>query len=550
MTKNKHLLPAIYPAILLYMNAAAFFFGIIYLLRPRETFIWNIFGYLMLITLFGNIGLSVWKESPVIPGRLYLFLSAAFMSGVFILNTLVSIDPENFSSQSRIAHGLILALFGLGGIMAYQSHVNPIPSNNGLAEEKKTGNSMAQIPKNIAIILLSAILYFGLYLAVNLLKVSKVGTLEPFISEYALFLAVIFLSIGVLIVQLLDKAKYYFYYSIVLTVTIFIFLVFLLPLAFLPATLKNAENDFAAAFGDEYKANPIFKGNQYRQLPFSMAEYFFGIPSNHYLLTKDVVFYEGMEGVDQGLKLAFDVYTPSQGQQVNGYPVLIRIHGGAWTSGDKGERNFSQMNKYYAAQGYAVFDIEYGLNDKINWLKMNPTEKSRSGNFTIDDMVRHIGLFTKYLVQHQKEYRVNLNQVFVSGGSAGGQLAMAAGLGMASGNYQKILDSQIQIRGIIPFYPANGISTVFEINGRQELVDPILLIDKSSPPCLIYQGSHDGLVDKEIAEDIRLAYLDDGNGLCAVIRMPFGGHASDLYFSGYYNQIFVYYMERFLYQYQ
>jgi hypothetical protein len=29
--------------------------------------------------------------------------------------------------------------------------------------------------------------------------------------------------------------------------------------------------------------------------------------------------------------------------------------------------------------------------------------------------------------------------------------------------------------------------------------------------------------------------------------MPFGGHASDFYFTGYYNQIFLYYMERFIY---
>jgi hypothetical protein len=43
--------------------------------------------------------------------------------------------------------------------------------------------------------------------------------------------------------------------------------------------------------------------------------------------------------------------------------TLIRIHGGGWVSGDKGGSNMVQMNKYFAAQGYIVFDIQYGLYD-------------------------------------------------------------------------------------------------------------------------------------------------------------------------------------------
>ena len=31
-----------------------------------------------------------------------------------------------------------------------------------------------------------------------------------------------------------------------------------------------------------------------------------------------------------------------------------------------------------------------------------------------------------------------------------------------------------------------------------------------------------------------------------LLTMPYAGHGSDLYFSGYYNQVFLYYMERFM----
>ncbi|GAI93690.1 unnamed protein product, partial [marine sediment metagenome] len=47
----------------------------------------------------------------------------------------------------------------------------------------------------------------------------------------------------------------------------------------------------------------------------------------------------------------------------------------------------------------------------------------------------------------------------------------------------------------------------------------------------------------------RNTYLAEGNDECVILWMLLGGHASDFYFSGYYNQIFLYYMERFLYFY-
>jgi acetyl esterase/lipase len=171
------------------------------------------------------------------------------------------------------------------------------------------------------------------------------------------------------------------------------------------------------------------------------------------------------------------------------------------------------------------------------------------GDFNIDDMVRHIGIFTKYLALHV-EYHANLDSVLISGGSAGGQLTIASGLALSSGKYSDILDSRLKIKGIIPFYPANGLSQALGIGGANELTNPSALVDANSPPCLIYQGTHDGLVDPEIASDFRDTYVKAGNTKCALLSMPFGSHGSDYYYSGYYNQVFMYYMERFMYQFR
>jgi len=82
-----------------------------------------------------------------------------------------------------------------------------------------------------------------------------------------------------------------------------------------------------------------------------------------------------------------------------------------------------------------------------------------------------------------------------------------------------------------------------------EFYGPTLLVSADSPPCLIYQGNQDGLVDPKNAQDLKNQYTNQGNRGCMVISFPFAGHGNDLAFYGYYNRFFLYYMDRFLFLY-
>ena len=122
---------------------------------------------------------------------------------------------------------------------------------------------------------------------------------------------------------------------------------------------------------------------------------------------------------------------------------------------------------------------------------------------------------------------------FYFGGLAGGQLTCATALGIASGNYPSIFGTGITIRGFIPFYPANqGVALVDNNVSNPEFDNPALLVTANSPPCLDYQGSQDGLVNPAISYALQSTYTSHGNSHCAVIELPFGGHGSDLDFSG------------------
>ncbi len=88
------------------------------------------------------------------------------------------------------------------------------------------------------------------------------------------------------------------------------------------------------------------------------------------------------------------------------------------------------------------------------------------------------------------------------------------------------------------------------IDGSEDILDPSLLVAKDSPPVLICQGTHDGIVDQKIAINFHKTYKKRGNSKSELILLPYAGHASNSYYSGNYNQLFIYYMERFMYQFR
>ncbi|SFK46690.1 Acetyl esterase/lipase [Marinilactibacillus piezotolerans] len=532
------------------MNIVSVLLSILYLVFPIGTVYLNGYGLLLIVTLTGNIIASVIGSQSIKIDYTYLILSGVGLIAVMLLNTVASLSPTNASSRSILSIGILFLMMILGAIVTRTPHTKRSTRGPFLAQrqsEKKT-NKVIRI---ILILLLSIVLLIGAFLAFVIVTGIDVGLVQVVISQYSLFYSLIFLSIAGLLLKI-SKVKLRSIIGVMISVLgVSLFVLFNLPLLTIPSLLKDAETNYTEAFGDEWKTigedDSLFMSS-----PISIPGYFFGVPSTEYNVTEDILFYEGTEGVDEGLELRFDAYTPPvNADQLPGQgSTLIRIHGGGWNSGNKGSENYSQINKYFAAQGYVVFDVQYGLNDQDQFVEFATVPDEIAGDFSIDDMVRHLGIFTTYLADHHEEYSANIDSVFISGGSAGGHLANAVALGLSSGEYTELLDDRLTVNGIIPIYPANGLAGYQDITGEDELVDPALLVEKDSPPALVYQGQHDTIVDPQVAENFKDAYLENNNTEIAIIRMPYGEHASDLYFPGFYSQTFIYYMERFMYQYR
>ena len=99
-----------------------------------------------------------------------------------------------------------------------------------------------------------------------------------------------------------------------------------------------------------------------------------------------------------------DIYMP-EGTKAP-LPVIVDIHGGGFTYGDK-ELN-KPYNLYLASQGFVVFNMSYRLAPEVRF----------------PDQVRDISAALRWIAANGADYPCDMDNVFVTGDSAGGMFAM------------------------------------------------------------------------------------------------------------------------------
>ena len=345
--------------------------------------------------------------------------------------------------------------------------------------------------------------------------------------------------------------------KIIISVGIILSVIASLPLAATPISIQNAEDEFQEVYGDDWELKiPQEIKTSFMTSRFNLFNYYLGIPQSDCEVKTDIEYY-----TDNEIYLSYDVYYPKPTEyELPGHnSTIIKIHGGGWTEGDKGLGNMLHVNKYLASQGYIVFDIQYGLLDTGEDTTL-PTPDHVRGDFTLHDMVFHIGYFTHQLEDKlAARYQASLDSVFIMGGSAGGHLTGVVGLGYNDPYFSGNFSNAVNLRGIVPIYPANDAKRISS-GDRDTLIPgtpksnpltyekftPSKLADKNDPATLIYHGLQDGIVDPQESKDIENS-LEDKNVDCIRLTFPFAAHASDFLANTNFAQVWMFYLERFLY---
>lgn len=200
-------------------------------------------------------------------------------------------------------------------------------------------------------------------------------------------------------------------------------------------------------------------------------------------------------------------------------PGVIVIHGGGWTGGTK-ESQIEPICLRYVEKGFVVANVEYRL------------AKAALAPAAVEDALNAAHWFRK----HAREYNVDTKRIVVTGGSAGGHLALMVGMTPKSAklgppakvaavvNFYGITDVGDQLGG--PNMRTYAVTWLPEQPGRMELarrLSPMTYVRRDLPPILTLHGDADQTVPYE--HGVKLTKALQAAGVKAeLITVPGGKH--------------------------
>ena len=212
-----------------------------------------------------------------------------------------------------------------------------------------------------------------------------------------------------------------------------------------------------------------------------------------------------------------DIYQPP-GPMGNRPGVLV-IHGGGWIQGERAGMVDTYVRRY-VEKGFVVANIEYRL------------AKAAPAPAAVEDAIHAANWF----IENAKVYGVDPKRIVVTGGSAGGHLALM--VGMVNKNAR--LGKPVKVRAVVNFYgitdvddqlhPPNqrdyAVQWLPEQPGRLELarrVSPLTYVRRDVPAILTIHGDADETVP--YAHGVRLTKaLKDAGAAAEMISVPGGKH--------------------------
>ena len=192
-------------------------------------------------------------------------------------------------------------------------------------------------------------------------------------------------------------------------------------------------------------------------------------------------------------------------------PTVLFIHGGGWTGGTKEGRDLGILP--YLDMGMNVINVEYRL------------ARVAQAPAAVEDCRCAL----RWVLQHAKEYGVDVNRLVVAGESAGGHLALTTGMLPASAGLDRQCPGpdNMKVAAIVNWY---GISDVNELldgpnmkayavawlgsaADREQIarrVSPLTYVRAGLPPVLTIHGDADPTVPYTQSVRLHKALTDSG----------------------------------------
>ncbi len=247
-----------------------------------------------------------------------------------------------------------------------------------------------------------------------------------------------------------------------------------------------------------------------------------GLPTPDELKTatyiRDVIY-----GHRDGMALTYDVFKPLK---ANGALVVNMVSAG-WRSqwGPPEERQ--ARYQWLIDKGFTVVALHH----------------ASAPRFPVPDAVADIRLGLRHIKQHAADYGADPARIGVWGASAGGHLALVAGLMADDGDpaaRNPLEQSSNRVAAVVAYFPPTDLDTLLGARAKSGAIDfddsvrasisPIHFVDARDPPTLIISGGADKGVPISQSETMEAA-LDKAGVDNQLIVFPDADH--DFYVKGH-----------------
>ncbi len=254
-----------------------------------------------------------------------------------------------------------------------------------------------------------------------------------------------------------------------------------------------------------------------------ITAFFGGLSFEKYDVYENLVYGEAERNI-------MDIYVPESayGNEYNG--VILYIHGGSWTSGNK--EDMAARCKRFARKGYITATMNYTLY-----------ADGLFGKVTALTMCDEIGKAIERIKVFSDENDLNITKLAVSGYSAGAHLSMLYGFSRADESAIELAFTANQV-GPSDFYSEvwgstglasmlSGIEITEEMiaNGEAEtvigLVSPTAYVTADTVPSVLAYGGTDMIVPSGNAQRIKAAFEAAG-AVHDYILYPLSNHGLGL----------------------
>ncbi len=236
-----------------------------------------------------------------------------------------------------------------------------------------------------------------------------------------------------------------------------------------------------------------------------------------------------------GKRGMLDVYT-STNTPKTGAPVLLHVHGGAWTIGKKEEQGLALM-EHLAAKGWVCVSVNYRLAPRDRW----PAQ--------IVDVKQAIA----WIKQNITDYGGDPGYIAITGGSAGGHLTSLAALTANDPAFQPGFEEQdTTVQVAVPHYGVYDLAGVSGLRNVElmrdhflarrvfdqpyaaapevyEAATPLLRVTPDAPDFFLLHGRNDTLVGVEQARQLVAQLRETSKRSVVYAELPHAQHAFDVF---------------------